>query len=808
MFLTTALLYPCVLVALCVGTGLLVDRFSGGFLPVSLLACVGAAALIGLSQLTTYVHGLAPATPYAMAAVAAGGFWLGRGRARSLLAGVRTHALAVLAALLAYVVALAPVLMAGRASFSSYMALADSAVHMIGADYLIRHGQDYAHLDLRNSYGQFIHAYYGTSYPSGADTLLGGSALLLGRPLIWAFQPFNALMLALIVGPAWLLVRRLGLNGAWAALAALSATVPALVYAYELLGSVKEITALPLLLTLGCLVAIHGSWLRGPPARAIPFALVLAAGFSALGTAFAAWGLAAAIVLGVALIRGQGSREARARRTVALVAVAAATLLIAAWPTWSDLGGALQVAQNIASTSNPGNLSAPLNASHVLGVWLDGSYKLSPSGAALTATDVLAAITLLAAVLGAVHVMRRRAYALAGWLALMLLAWLAVTQFVTTWGGAKTLMLTSPVVVLMAWGGVAALRGLPSRWIAGPSAALLALALGGGALASDALQYHASNLAPTRRYEELSALASRFAGQGPTLFTDFDEWSLYELRDLDVGGPDFAYPPAALAAAAAGYGDPVDLDRLAPSALRAYPLIVTRRDPAAERPPAAYELVWQRSYYQVWRRRPHAATALKHVALSGRRAAQCREIKRVATAGRHPRAHLVVAQAPELIAISLAHASHPKDWGRQRKALVMKRPGTLEATFRVPAVGIWEVWVKGQIMPTVALSVDGRPLASLVGQLGGNSLVIDSAPPIPVLLRAGVHRLALTRTAHELRPGDGGAAVLGAILLTRASQPSGGVLRRVPVAHWRRLCGRRYEWVELIPGRGRVPRRT
>ncbi len=76
------------------------------------------------------------------------------------------------------------------------MALADSAVHMLGADFLIHHGQHYAHLDLHNSYGQFMRDYYGMSYPSGADTLFGGSALLLGLPLIWAFQPFNAFMLA------------------------------------------------------------------------------------------------------------------------------------------------------------------------------------------------------------------------------------------------------------------------------------------------------------------------------------------------------------------------------------------------------------------------------------------------------------------------------------------------------------------------------------------------------------------------------------------------------------------------------------
>jgi hypothetical protein len=169
VFVATVLLYPCALAALCVGAGLLVDRCSGGWLPATLLLTVGAAALIALSQLSTYIHGR---------------------RSRC-----------------------SPCCSLGRPSFSSYMALSDSAVHMLGADFLIRHGQDYAHLDLRNSYGQYINDYYNTSYPSGADTLFGGSAFLLGLPLIWAFQPFNAFMLASPPGPAWLLVRRIGLDG-------------------------------------------------------------------------------------------------------------------------------------------------------------------------------------------------------------------------------------------------------------------------------------------------------------------------------------------------------------------------------------------------------------------------------------------------------------------------------------------------------------------------------------------------------------------------------------------------------------------
>ncbi len=182
MFIATALLYPCVLVVLCVGAGLLVDQFGGRWLAPPLLLTVGAAALIAVSQLTTYVYVIAPATPYVIAALALAGFVLGRERAARAMRGLRARPWLVALPLLVYVLALAPVLLSGRPSFSSYMALADSAVHMIGADFLIRHGQHYAHLDLRNSYGQFINDYYNGSYPSGADTLLGGSAFLLGLP--------------------------------------------------------------------------------------------------------------------------------------------------------------------------------------------------------------------------------------------------------------------------------------------------------------------------------------------------------------------------------------------------------------------------------------------------------------------------------------------------------------------------------------------------------------------------------------------------------------------------------------------------
>src|SRR6185312_5309143 len=148
--------------------GLLVERAGGGTIAAGLLLPLGAAALIAASQLSTLAYPLAPATPYLMVAIALAGFAAGRQRLRAAACSLRARPWLPAVSLLAFLLALAPVLASGRTSFSSYMALADSAVHMAGAEFLIRHGQHFVHLDLRNSYGQFINDYYNASYPSGA----------------------------------------------------------------------------------------------------------------------------------------------------------------------------------------------------------------------------------------------------------------------------------------------------------------------------------------------------------------------------------------------------------------------------------------------------------------------------------------------------------------------------------------------------------------------------------------------------------------------------------------------------------------
>jgi hypothetical protein len=395
-------------------------------------------------------------------------------------------------------------------------------------------------------------------------------------------------------------------------------------------------------------------------------------------------------------------------------------------------------------------------------------------------------------VVGLVELLRAGRRALAVWLVLMLAVWLIVSAAATTWVAAKTLMLTSPAVVLAAWAGVAALRTWRWTLVAGVVAALMV----GGVLASDAFQYRSSDLAPTARYEELASIDARFAGRGPALFTDFDEYSMYQLRDLDVGGPDFVYPPPALARIAGGYGRPVDLQRAPPPALNAYPLIITRRSPAAVRPPAAYRLVWQGVYYQVWQRRPGAPPALAHVALSGGPAAQCSELGRLAASPAARGARLAAASMPAIVRISPQRAAHPRTWGRERAGVVLSRPGSLTARFGLPRAGEWTVWLEGRLMPAVTVDVDGRRLGTIAGQLAGNSLVPDTMTPLRARLAAGAHTLTITRANFTLSPGGAGTAVLDGVLVAPAG--AAPVLRTVPAASWRALCGVAYQWAELV----------
>ena len=131
--------------------------------------------------------------------------------------------------------------------------------------------------------------------------------------------------------------------------------------------------------------------------------------------------------------------------------------------------------------------------------------------------------------------------------------------------------------------------------------------------------------------------------------------------------------------------------------------------------------------------------------------------------------------------------------------LLMSGAGTLQAGFLLPQAGSWQLWLEGELMPSVSVTVDGRSLGSLAGQVGGTSLTQQVMTPITVHLGAGAHRLTITRRSAGASPGGGGWADVRAIFLTPAGVGAQPTLREASLESWRALCAAPLQWVEAVP---------
>ena len=307
---------------------------------------------------------------------------------------------------------------------------------------------------------------------------------------------------------------------------------------------------------------------------------------------------AAALLAAVPLSR---RREDIGRLLVGGAVLAVGTALVAL-PTVGPLSKTLKLAEGVSSSdsgavSDPGNLLRPLKFIQTLGVWLGESHRVEPRY--VNQTYLLMGVVLVCIALGVVYLVRRRVWGVLAFVAGSLVVWAFLHRHGTTWTDAKLLMLLSPVVVFVALVGVFGL--MRTRLFEG---LVLAAALLVGVLGSDALLYHGTNLAPTARFTELKTIGERFAGQGPTLAPDFEEYDLYLLRKMDVDIPGVAYPGpfSYVAGAVREYGRSYDLDSLALGSVERFETIVMRRSPAWSRPPSNYALESSGRYYTVWRR--------------------------------------------------------------------------------------------------------------------------------------------------------------------------------------------------------------
>jgi hypothetical protein len=783
-----------------VGLGLLAERAARARLANALLVPLGyCVAVVLCLGVYTFGAGNVVLLPI-LGVLVVSGFVLARHELPARLNG----GWPLIAGIAAYVLFDLSVIATGHWTLTGYRLEDDVAFELLLARHLQEHGTAIGTL-APSTAKSFIVSFQSTGYPLGTQSYLGAIGGLLHAELASIWQGFLSSLAAVGAMAAATLSGRT-MDRRLAALAGLLTMAAALTYQYAMQGSIKEVgTAVAVLCALA-LIRFAILELRGVASAvivAIPLAAILAT-YNAAGLPYTL-ALAGTALVAYVLVH----RRLPARDWLRPAGVGVLVFAVFAAPALKTLETFFKVATGgftgSSATAPPlGQLLRPLPLSEVVGVWLQGDYRVQVAPGLSGAVEVLATVGVLALfALGLERAVRKREPALPMGAVTMGLVLLIVYPKAIPYVQAKLLAIASPVVVLGAAQGVAAIRVrrlLPVALLAGAS-------LAAGVLLSDALAYHHDPVAPTSRFIAMRDVGHFLGRRGPVLVSEFDEFAKYFAYGTPLWvGTEYPAPENLVLRSPGGlYAQSFDLDAETLTFVESFPYILVRHSPAESRPPANFRLVYANEFYEVWKRMsfPQVLMHLPEQQLySAYAPVSCQQLQamvRNAPAG----SSLLLAQSPEAIGYDVLHATvRSTGWIEDPEpytldAVTPLTPGSAGEIVHVAHAGTYQVWVQGSFPRRIRVTLDGRTVGSVDGwNTPGEWMQAGTAR-----VSTGAHPLDIFRGGGGLAPGDGGTGSdggkgeIGHVELV-AEQPER--ISAVALSAWRRLCGVQADWVELV----------
>ena len=799
------LLFPLLMVAVCLGGGLAVERIGGWQLPGALLVSVGLGLVIVAATLTTDVAATAPLTTPVVVVLALAGYAVSWPRLRALRPDPWTLGLGIAV----FAVYAAPVLASGQATFLGYSVDGDPTIHFALISQLLAHGHTLNGVPFSNysSIWILLNTYLNSAYPVGADIGLGALRPLVGQDIAWIYQPYLAMIMALGAVALYQLLATVVRSPALRALCAFIAAQAGLAYSFYLVASIKELaTTWVITVTVALVLATLRRPLRLRELAAL--VVVSVAGLDTLAIAIVPWlgiPLAAFVIVVAWRLRRHIRRRPSPRMVVSAVGFVAVLLVIAA-PILRGASTFVSVTSSALSEAGElGDLAAPLPKLQVFGIWPSGDFRY-PVTMHTQLAHVLQYIAVASAVLGIAWMVRRRAWGPLLMVIGNILAAVVLLGPASPYAASKVLMIVSVSAVMAAMLGGVALHDSGQRvagWI-------LAGVIAAGVLWTNVIDYHHARPAPKSRFTQLTSIDNRFSGQLPAFYNEWDyEYPMYFLRHTGVAVPNTlgnaverAGSPARTPAQTVVSWDPNDLDQ---TYLQGVNLLVLGRSPTLSRPPADYRLVDQTGFYDVFKRTatPHV---LEHIPISGgvhpAGNQTCRQIRAIGARAvrQHARIDYVAQTTPPVF--DPVRSVHPPAWYadigddsvKPDLLALNAQPGTVTGVIRVPAAGRYHVWLQGSLTQTVSVSIGGRPAGSVSDQLGPPGLARQIAT---VTLPAGEQPVVIHRSGAGLgptnySPGD----TLGPLTLLRGSETP--AVQQIAATDARSLCGAALEWIEIV----------
>ena len=793
---------PVIMALLAVGIGLSVERVTRTPLPSALLAPVGGAVAIVLTTAVYRAHGTALPAAIVVGVVAIAGLVVERRALRERLRPGWAGA----AALAAYVLFIGPTLLTGHWTWAGYNFVNDTSVNLLYIDLLAHHGYTGVGVDSTTTRMQTFGV--AQRYPMGVHGLIATLGPFTGIDAAARYQPFIATCAAGSAAALTHIARRAAAPGPAAALIGALAAGANLTYQYAQQGAIKEIAVVMLVAVTAAVVAEVAA--RGLTAGAgavlalclTPIVLVLSAG----GAPYALIGALFAVVALLAGPRRPTLRKLAAAAGVGILATVLAGAIVA-----DDVlsyargpGSSFKAPTGEAASITPatfGQLVRALPPWQAAGIWFGQDYRfpLAPGPTRTLQVAITALIALLAVAGLVVQIVRRRPGAPV-LLAICGLTALLVSPRLEPYADAKLLTILSPAIVLCAGLGLCALWA-GRRRVMRIAAVVLAVGVGGAVLYSDALAAHETRFAPPDRMSALED-AAEHAGGGYWLINEWEEFGKYFARSIrtSTGSESESPDVVELRENRPIFGFYFDLDQQQLGYIEKFDGIIMRRSPDASRPPADYDRVYSNDYYELWRRegpqrvREHLPLGLLTDPTARPR---CGEVRRMAGEARRLGGVLVANERREVPVLQTVEAPNlPGGWravpGRPRN-LALTTPGKLADGIEVREAGPYRVWLQLSTGRPMEVRLDGRSLGSR-HQVNSPDQWLDYGR---LELSAGTHDVELIRGGGRPLPGDGYEGEVGALALEPLAQAP-GLVTVAPADAERRLCGRQWDWIEVV----------
>lgn len=796
------ILTPFLLLLLCYGFGLAFACVVRKHTNFTLTTILGFLLMGILGSLTTISTATAPYTAIAFGVISliglvASAIWL--------RPHLRLDRLPIVAGLFTYLLFSLPTLAYGSPSWAGWIKLDDDSSFIAVTDRLMNVGRTVP-VPVASTFDRLIQTFFASeasghfSYPVGTFIPFGVVTKLTGVEKAWFFQPYLTFAAALVAMMFVLILRTRISNRLLVVSMATISAMASTIYSYVMWGGIKEIVIIIPLVLLGysIFIAIHDSQAR----ENYLYSLIAVMGIFVVGGT-AGIGYAAPILFfGLLTILWRRNRKYFHYLLGATGVLAFAIIMLL------RSGNKSVTNMFIPIIGDNGNLVKPLNLGQIVGIWPSPDFRLDPVNKLHTTSLIL--IALIFVISGVYFSMLH-----SQWMVPALVA--SCTAVVATsyfWGGiwltGKAIAVASPVFLLTAFLGAHELwmeagrdhwkKYAPYRFKT--VVVILATLVGAGVVVSDGFTYKNVWLAPYSQQNELRNIGKMFAGQGPTLMTEYSVYgSRYFLRSVGAEAAselrvhviptrDGNQVPRGFAA---------DIDLFDPATIDYYNLLVLRKSPNGSRPPLDYDLAWSGDHYQVWKKIPgvivRKTLPLGTIFYPGT-VPTCNAVTNFLS-DRSKSEKIYMAVRNPVYLVDFAGAELPANWqpmANYTGGVHFSGPGAFNRNFTVGATGKYGMWIAGSYPGRLRILVDGTQVYSGHSVLESNLYLTN--PLDQVELSTGSHVLTVVYDQPKLMPGTDSSSEFGPIYL--ANQTAGDVkVKGVSISRIPELCKLNLDWIAI-----------